>query len=273
MGELMAGADSRLISAKFTAAARSYDREAGVQRHVAEEVMSLLDGTGAVSPILEIGCGTGWMTNLLRGRFPEAELHALDISPSMIGAAKARLGGGCAVRWHVGDARCWDTSSRFRLVIGSSALHWLAPLGQTLQHLAFLTRPGAMLVFGVMVRGTLAELRQARQCVAPEKSSPDRLPTTREVTDGLLSAGTCVEASRTVEVRSTHSNAWDFLRAIHAQGVTGGFYGAGAVLNRHELDQLVRHYDRHFRTADGRVFATYRVLYVRARRVPNEEPC
>lgn len=56
-------------------------------------------------PVLEIACGTGAVTRLLRERLPRAvELVATDLSPAMLEYARARLGNLTGIRWESADA-------------------------------------------------------------------------------------------------------------------------------------------------------------------------
>ena len=82
----------------------------------------------------------------------------------------------------------------------------------------------------------------------------------------LAAASLQVEASRVVSLEKTHTSAEEFLKAIHAQGVTVGFHDADRLLNRTELARLIQIYDQRYRTAGGSVRATYRVLLLRARK-------
>lgn len=42
--------------------------------------------------ILEVGCGTGFLTQMLHEAWPEAELIATDIAPKMLERARNRVG-------------------------------------------------------------------------------------------------------------------------------------------------------------------------------------
>ena len=58
-----------------------------------------------VAAAVDLGCGPGNSTELLRARFPEARLVGIDSSPDMIAAARQRLPG---VRFEVGDLAVWE---------------------------------------------------------------------------------------------------------------------------------------------------------------------
>jgi malonyl-CoA O-methyltransferase len=253
------------ISARFSAAAASYDRAAEVQRRVSHEVIRLLDAVAIVGPILEIGCGTGILTARLRERYPDSVLHAVDLSNSMIEQAQARLADGHEIHWHVGDARSWGTPASFQLVTASSVLHWLAPIDRSLQHLASLVCPGGYVALGVMVHGTLAELHEVRRIVAPQKTAAHHLPTAEAVRASLAATSLCLLESRTLTLPTWYCSSEAFLRAIHAQGVTTGWYDANQMLNRSELMQLIDLYNQRYRIETKGVCATYEVLLILAR--------
>jgi len=74
------------------------------------------------SRIIDLGCGPGNSTEVLRGRWPEAEICGLDSSPEMIEAASKAYPGGT---WQVGDAASWTADRPFDLVFANAMLHWL----------------------------------------------------------------------------------------------------------------------------------------------------
>ena len=96
---------SSSVSARFAAAAKTYDLVSGVQRAVAEKLSAFLPPPEATCTVLEIGCGTGLFTELLTKRFPLASIDAVDISGPMIDAARKRIGQCERVRCHAADAR------------------------------------------------------------------------------------------------------------------------------------------------------------------------
>jgi ubiquinone/menaquinone biosynthesis C-methylase UbiE len=82
-------------------------------------------GLGPGTAVLEIGCGTGQLTEQLAGH--GFHLTAIDIGPSMVAAARRRLAG-AEVSFQVTsfeDLVAADGS--FDLVISGAAFHWIDP--------------------------------------------------------------------------------------------------------------------------------------------------
>ena len=97
---------------------------------------------GAGSEVLEVGCGTGQLTeSLARYGF---RLTAIDIGPSMITAARRRLDG-AALSFQVSsfeDFAAADAS--FDLIVSGTAFHWVDPEAMFCKP-ARLLRPGGWL--------------------------------------------------------------------------------------------------------------------------------
>ncbi|MGV8074752.1 MAG: methyltransferase domain-containing protein [Syntrophobacteraceae bacterium] len=256
--------DPGSIASRFCAAAQTYDELSEVQRTVAERLMERLEDKEGMDRILEIGCGTGTLTELLLRHFPHAEIHAVDIAEAMVEQARKRPMDGSRVRWHVADAREFRSNEQFPLIISSSALHWMTPVFRTIKRLHGLLKAGGQLASALMVAGTFEELHAARLFAAPAKPARINLPQVEELLDSIEESGLTLLESREETLQAKYDSAADFLRSIHQQGVTGTENSLGGLLNRTELHKLMNYYDRRFSTTSGGVFATYRVLYVRA---------
>jgi ubiquinone/menaquinone biosynthesis C-methylase UbiE len=99
-------------------------------------------GVGVGSDVLEVGCGTGQLTEgLVRHQF---RLTAIDIGASMIAAARRRLAGS-AVWFHVGSFEDFTgTDASFDLIVSGTAFHWVDPEVK-FRKSARLLRPGGWL--------------------------------------------------------------------------------------------------------------------------------
>src|SRR5262245_43194213 len=105
----------KTINARFSAAAPGYDISAAVQKSAAEKLAALIP---ALTPrhILDIGCGTGQLTCLLRRRWPVSEIVALDAATGMIEQARIRTAGDTQTKWLVADITKFTPATPFDLV-------------------------------------------------------------------------------------------------------------------------------------------------------------
>lgn len=259
-------AEARDVAARFSRAARTYEVRATIQAEAADRLVALLDGIEDPERILEVGCGTGLLTERLLARFPRAALDALDASEGMLAEARRKLGAKPGVRFVRGDARTFRAERPYSLIASSASLHWLAPIGEAVAHLAGLLEPGGRMAGAAMVEGTLRELHQVRRRVAPGKAPRGRLPSDAELRSALLGAGLGVEVFETESSAILCPSARALLEALRSQGLTGGAVSrAAAPLGRGELRRLVEEYEAAYR-GEGGVRATYRIACFRARK-------
>lgn len=253
------------VAARFNAAAGEYHARAGVQLEAAKALMDLVDPIVSPSSILEIGCGTGALTELLIQRFPNADITALDIAGDMVREASNRIGSRGKVLWHIGDLASLPSLPTFDCVISSAALHWMRPLDRTFSAIAQRLMPSGHFMFSLMLDGTLNELHVARRRAVPGLPPMASLPDRAEIVDALGAAGFKTEALVQKTIRVLHRDGWQMMRDIHAQGLTGGDVSHGRrLLTRTELKSVADQYDHAYKTADG-VPATYEIGLVQAR--------
>ena len=108
------------IRRRFDRSADNYDQAAVLQRHIADGLLDRLDELERQpSTILDIGCGTGYLTKLLAQKFPQAHVVGCDLSPKMTSIATS-----------FGDVVCCDAhflpfkANYFDLVVSSLTLQW-----------------------------------------------------------------------------------------------------------------------------------------------------
>lgn len=259
------------IAARFSAAAASYHQAAMVQEQVAKSLSSLFPNLPAPPDqherILEIGCGTGFLTELIRQRYPQSLIDAADASAGMIAQARARLKNDRRIRWQAIDLRGVPMTTQYPLILSSSALHWIDPLDEGLTRIAALLKASGQALFSLMLDGTLGELQHCRRQVAPHKLPKGRLPTLSQVRRGLEAAKLKILMERYETYHPEYPSADDFLRCIHAQGLTGGAVSSSHLpLNRQELRKLCEIYQALYTNSTAGVTATYCVAYFKVQK-------
>jgi len=258
---------ARGVRARFSVAAAGYDAVAFVQKTVASKLLELLPEPVTASRVLDIGCGTGQLTERVLPLLPDtARLDAIDVSPAMIAEGAKRLGPAADVHWRVADVRDFAPADvRYDLIVSSSALHWVVPFADSVKALARLLNPGGTVLCAIMIDGTLGELHRTRASVAPAVSPPAVLPTKKTVLTAFTKAGFTVEQHLTKSIVATYDSAGTFLRTIHDQGLTGGSVSQGRrLLTAGELRRLTTLYEEQFRVHQNGVRATYKSIFLRA---------
>jgi malonyl-CoA O-methyltransferase len=144
----------------FDEQAEVYDSVAHVQAEVAGRLAARLSGRPL--RILEVGCGTGLLSEHLAVRFPEAELLLTDISPQMLMQAERRMG--VAAKYRAMDGQWPDAAlGQFDLIVSSLTFQWFDDLPGALQRLSGMLAPRGTLAFATLGRGSFAAWRQAHE--------------------------------------------------------------------------------------------------------------
>jgi ubiquinone/menaquinone biosynthesis methyltransferase len=96
---------------------------------------------------LDIACGTGDVAQLLASRYPDGEIHGLDLTPDMIAIAKQR-DASRRIHFAVGDMSRLDfPDASLDLITGSYAIRNAPDLDATLAEFARVLRPGGCAAF------------------------------------------------------------------------------------------------------------------------------
>ena len=92
--------------------------------------------------VVDLGCGTGNVTQILRSRWPHACITGVDASPQMLTEAR-KMGAGIA--WEHADLAAWNAAAKYELVFSNAALHWLDDHPALFERLAGNIAAGGML--------------------------------------------------------------------------------------------------------------------------------
>lgn len=151
------------IANSFSKAAVSYDQSAELQRNIGRNLLSKLPDTFKVSSILDLGCGTGYFTQQLGKKFPQAALVGLDLAEGMLKQAQQSIE---INSWIAGDAEqlpIKDNSVDF--VFSNLALQWCHDFSAVLDEVYRVLTPKGIFLFTSLCNGTLSELKQSWQAV------------------------------------------------------------------------------------------------------------
>jgi malonyl-CoA O-methyltransferase len=243
----------------FSRSAESYDDYATIQWEVGRRLLSMFDRSTCAA-ILELGCGTGNFTSLLAERFAEAEIHAVDISPTMIQVAARKLGHR-SVTLRVADAETMDFPGPHDLVTANASFQWFQDLPALLPKLADACGAHGTLLFSSFGPATYRELNVClRQRWGPDAAGVAEHFPKRGVLEDLLRE----HFQHTTVQEQTHIERfhclWDLLRTIKYTGTQGGG-SHGRRFTRTDVLALEQAYEERF----GGIVASYQVFYSLAR--------
>ncbi len=145
---------TQTVAETFGKAAKTYHQKAQIQRKVAEGLMSSLVPWKEIlpnAPILEVGCGTGFLTELLIENLPRKEMIITDASEEMLSFCRNRLEekGLLSERIHfeILDANTYKADEqKYGMVISNFTPHWFKDTALVLEKLSESILEGGLLL-------------------------------------------------------------------------------------------------------------------------------
>lgn len=147
------------IKAAFDQAADSYDLHCDLQKITGDALLCLLKSHSFTSPhTIDLGCGTGLVTQKLFNCFQHQSFHAIDFSPHLLAKAAARLSTTHAEVYAANFDQLPSYLKSFDIIFSNMALHWSEHLPHTLAAITSLLNNKGILAFSIPLPGTLIEL-------------------------------------------------------------------------------------------------------------------
>jgi malonyl-CoA O-methyltransferase len=258
------------IQRNFARRGATYDSHARIQQWMAAELLrGCRKAVLRARHILEVGCGTGHVTELLRQANPHAALVALDLEASLLQRARIRLGGEASVHFVAADGEAFSGGS-YDLIVSNSVFQWFVRPHETMQNYYRMLRPGGCLAFAILGPATFQELAASFQAAAgslPLAESPEvpavffsgeenwqRFLKNAGFQEVMLQREVCTE---------TYPSVQDFLRALQATGATNP-------APRPLSPRLFRHMAAIYKKAygmNGSIPVTYEVIWAFAQKL------
>jgi len=239
------------VARSFDAAASTYDSHAPVQRRaareLAERIAKIQMPEGA--KVLEIGCGTGFLSAALCKRFGATNCLFTDLAPAMTRRCGMKLSRCGKVSIAVMDGELPAVGGVFDLVASSFAFQWFFDLNSAISGLAGCLRPGGSLAFSTLGKESLAEWRELHDRAGLDFGGL-ALPGHTELLQMAHRAG-LVGSVTEEKIKRRYPSALAFLQELKALGATAP---TGRAPGAAQLRSLLR------RGEDG-FTVTYHVLY------------
>jgi len=148
--------------------ARTYDEVSGPQQQWAADVLGRLAAVRRDATVLDVGCGTGRVTEQLLELVPDGRVLAIDASQEMVALARRRLGERAQV-W-CQDVLELELEDTVDVVVSTATLHWVPDHDRLWRTLARALRGGGVLEAQCGGEGNIARVREAIDAVAAEQA-------------------------------------------------------------------------------------------------------
>ena len=126
--------------------------------------------------VIDLGCGPGNSTQVLRQRWPGARICGLDHSREMIAAARQSYP---AQEWILSDIKGWSADVLYTVVFSNAVLQWLPDHAALIGHLFAQVAAGGALAFQVP-SGAHSPLRAAIHEISQDAAWNSRMEKARQ---------------------------------------------------------------------------------------------
>jgi trans-aconitate 2-methyltransferase len=148
---------------------QSYDRISAPMEALGRAVLDRLELQGD-ELALDVGCGSGRITEALLERVPRGRVIAVDVSESMIDAARERLGrefeaSDARLELRLADVLELELAEPVDAVLSTATFHWIPDHERLFRRLHGLLRPGGQLAAQCGGKGNIDGLRDRARVV------------------------------------------------------------------------------------------------------------
>ncbi|WP_316979768.1 methyltransferase domain-containing protein [Shumkonia mesophila] len=264
MADPMTVFDRRTVRLHRERAAKGLESFDFLFAEVGERLADRLDDVTRRFPMaLDLGCHTGILAGRLAGRGGIETLVACDLSEAM-----ARRAGPLALA--ADEERLPFAEGVFDLVLSNLSLHWVNDLPGALVQIRRALRPDGLFLGALFGGATCRELRQAlaEAEIAQEGGLSPRVSPLAEVRDAgnlLQRAGFALPVADSDTLTVSYADPLKLMADLRGMGEANAALARRRTPTRRAtLAAAAKRYQSLFAAADGRVPATFEVIYLTA---------
>jgi SAM-dependent methyltransferase len=267
--------DRRLVRLHRDRAAPALGAHDFLFREVAERLTERLDDTKRRFPVaLDLGCHGGEIGAAVKGRGGIETLVQCDASPGMARRAKARREARGSIRsapvLAADEEALPFPNGAFDLVLSCLSLHWVNDLPGALAQIRHCLKPDGLFLAAILGGETLHELRSAwmEAELAEEGGAGPHVSPFADIRDagGLLQrAGFALPVVDSDTIIVIYADALALMRELRGMGEANALRARREGFTRRAtMGRVAAAYEEMFARADGRIPATFQVIYTTA---------
>lgn len=247
------------IRQQFGKAVSSYDKNADLQRQIADRLIASLEPWKAIipeGPIIELGCGTGFVTEGLAKLYSDRQIEVTDLSENMVECCRQKFSDTSHLAFSQLDAEYPPHEApHYALTVSGFTAQWFDDPALALGRWVQATKPGGLLL--ISFPGNESFPRWKKYC--RELGLPytgNTLPDVEEVVIKMSVEPSQVDYYEDT-VTETFDSALDFFRSL--KNIGASTQKEGRALSASEMSLLIDYWDSQ---SDDPVQVDYHVVFL-----------
>lgn len=255
------------VKNSFNKASKTYDLFASLQKDVAEKLLNSIDlhlSNKVENKILDIGCGTGFVTKNLKIKHPKDQIYAIDLAHNMaletFNKTKTNV-----LTGDMDDLPFKDSS--FNLITSSLCYQWTCDLGKSFLEAHRTLKKDGSFYFTTFTKGTLKELNSSINEVTQNNNLQREeiiFSQEDEIIETLEKTGFKNIEIKKEQITTYHDDIFHLLKSLKSIGATGPARIKENNLSTASVIKKANEYYKENFTENNKIKATYEVLLVKA---------
>ena len=241
------------IRSAFNKASSQYDEYAFLQKEIATRLDAKLEVISShADVVLDLGAGTGLLSQSLLQRFPNSKIICLDFAQESLknNPSACKL---CADANHLPLA---DNS--VNMIVSNLMMQWCPNLNQLFNECRRVLKNNGLILFSTFGPNTLKELKKS-WAVVDNKPHVNTFADMHDIGDQLLQSGFQSPVMEMETLTLTYQSVTDLLRDLKAIGAQTVSTRSKSLTGKDKFQSMIKMYESY--RQDGKLPATYEVVY------------
>lgn len=255
--------DKTKIKQSFGNASQTYDSVAQLQRDVGCELLNSFLLKNLTGKVVDLGCGTGFLTQALLPHCEKADLIALDLALPMLQTTGRKLGK--TIHYVCADAEFVPfATNSIDALLSNLALQWCLPIDKALSELHRVLNMNGELIFSTFGSRTLHELKNAWASV-DDDAHVNEFYTAPQLQQALENTGWVnIEIKNQLYI-SRYDSVLDLMRELKNIGAHNvNSQRKKNFTTKKTLETMMKNYPH---DNSSNIVATFEIIFVRAKKV------
>lgn len=246
------------IKSRFSKSLSTYNQNATVQLTISNNLLSLIQdyAQGRIHNLLEIGCGTGFLTQGLIKKYPNADLWINDLVESTKYKLQSlAIEHNAKLEFLPGDAELIAFPQNLDMICSSSTFQWFSNLPNFIKKVSASLPSNGILAFSTFGPDNFKEIRELLKLGL-------HYPLAKQITAWLSEDFDILHQSECTEIKC-FKTALDVLKHIKLTGVNSL---SKTNWTKKNLNDFQNHYRMAFSNEDDFLELTYHPIYIIAQK-------